>query len=624
MLTKAFLLFWGFMSGQCVTNGTLNSTCSGNGYNNGCVNGWNASHGDPTVMGTVGSNTWVWMWSHSNKGEGIVTNYNFESGRTYQISFRIKASTNVTNPTTAVQNATLNVQATSALPATSGYIIPSSANAQSIWTSTVANAGTSWQTITVNYTPTSNFSQLWFYPLMTANSTSNGSAQIQMEIDDVVVTPPVTSVFHFQNASGAQKTDFCDGEAIFLNGTASFGENQYYIDVWRRPIGSTAAFQWQTQLGQNGWTIGQAGILNLTSLFSTQNYTFATGYEYQIKLATASTPCVGWVETSHTFRVLNNTTASPAFTFTTFCAANGTISVTATATNTSSGINQWWGLMETNAAGATSDASTIGQIGGIQSGNTVTFTGLSRTRHYYIKHGVYGNCINWSEQRTALPQSVSWANYTTNFNLAPSSALNGTVTVTAVALPNPVAVSHHWSIFYAPNGVTTGNTNAPNNPDQCCANATATFSANLIVNEWYYIKHGIWNDCSDWNETRKAFRVVIQGLLPNGNPDYAIETAAAETVSTLKQVSPALQKEENLLYPNPVSAAESLHFSTNISEVIEAILIDFIGNTHKLPLTKVDTKTVEIPLNNMYKPGIYSLKVTRKDQSIITQKIVVK
>ncbi|MFC7772468.1 T9SS type A sorting domain-containing protein [Flavobacterium sp. GCM10027622] len=624
MFTKALLLFWGFVSAQCVPNGALTSTCTGNGYNvaNNCVNGWTASHGTPSVYGTVGTNTWAWLWSHSNTGEGIVTNYNFQAGRVYQVTFDVRATTNISNPNATVLGSTLNVRAASGISGGTSTAIPTPSSSQSIWSSTVANAGTGWRTVTVSFSPTSNQTQLWFYPLMTANSGANGSAQIQMEVDNVVVIPPVTSVFQFQNANGVATTDFCDGESIFMNGTASFGENQYYIDVWRRPIGSSSAFQWQAQLGANGWSAGQVGVLNLSNLFAAQSYAFASGFEYQVKLATASTPCVSWVESTKVFRVTNNS-ASAAFTFNSSCAANGTITVTATASATAPGLNQWWALMETNAPGAVSDAATIAQVGGIQSGTTVTFTGLSHTKNYYIKHGVFGNCVNWTEQRTALPQTAMWANYTTNFNMAPSANLNGTVTVTAAAHSNPVLVNHHWSIFEAPNGSTTGNTNVSGNPDQCCSNASATFSANLVVNHWYYIKHGIWNDCMPWNETRKAFRVVVQGLLADGSPDYAIEEYMIEEKTKESRTSASATTEDIVLYPNPVAAGATLQLTVGERKVADAQLVDFLGNTHKLAIGKNATQLISIPLNAQHKPGIYTLRVRCADGAVITKKVVI-
>lgn len=625
IFTKLLLLFWGITNAQClINNGTLNSSCIGDGYNTGnqCVANWQASHGTPTAMGTIGGNTWAWMWSYGNKGEGIMTNYNFQVGQTYQISFRVRATTNISNPNATVLSSQLLMRATSGLTSTSSTTIPTPSSVQTIWSNTVANVGSTWITVDIPFSPSTNFSQLWFYPLMTASSAENGHAQIQMEVDDIAISPIVTASLFFQDTAGTRKSDFCAGETIYMNGTNSTNETQYYIDVWRRPIGSTSPFQWQTQLGSNGWTNGQVGVLNLTSIFGTQNYTFTEGFEYQVKLATGNT-CFPWVEATRTFKVHANN-VSPAFTYTTTCATNGTIRVTATASNTAPGISQSWALMETNAPGNTSDAATIGQVGTTLMGNVVTFSGLSNTKNYYIKHGVYGECMTWREQRTALPQNVSWANYTTNFDIAPSGNLNGTVTVTAVAHSNPVFVNHHWSIFYAPNGSTAGNSNVPGNADQCCASATATFNANLVVNQWYYIKHGVWNDCMPWNETRTAFRVVVQGLKADGSPNYTIEETLIEEKTKARQANANVTNEESVLYPNPIARGENLSITKTNADVTEAHLVDFMGNSRKIPFSKSAVNTIEINIGAQYKSGIYTLKLTNKNGTIITKKVIIK
>lgn len=624
IITTLFLFFWGFINAQClINNGTLNSSCIGDGYNTSspCVANWIASHGTPTAMGAVNGNTWAWMWSYGNTGEGIMTNYNFQVGQNYQISFRIRATTNISNPNSTVLNSTVLVRATSGLTSTNSTSIPTPSNVQTIWSDTVGNVGTAWRTISIPYSPSNNYSQLWLYPLMEASSASNGFAQIQMEVDDIAISPIVTASLFFQDATGTRKSDFCAGETIFMNGTNSLNETQYYIDVWRRPIGSTTGFQWQTQLGSNGWTNGQVGVLNLSALFAAQNYTFAEGFEYQVKLATANA-CFPWVEATRTFRVHANN-SSPAFTYTTLCATNGTIRVTATAANTTPGISHSWMLMETSAPGNTSDAATLGQIGNTLSGTTVTFSGLSHTKNYYIKHGIYGYCLPWREQRTALPQNTTWNNYTTNFDIAPSGHLNGTVTVTAVANSNSVYVNHHWSIYLAPNGITTGNTSVPGNPDQCCTSDTATFTSNLIVNEWYYIKHGIWNDCMSWNETRKAFRVVVQGLKVNGTPNYVVEETLIDEKTKAKQVNEPIAQEETVLYPNPIARGEILSITKTNKDIIDTQLIDFMGTTRKLPFSKT-TNAFEMTMGTQLKTGIYTLKLTCSDGSILTKKVIVK
>ena len=187
------LLFGEMVNAQTIVNSALDSDFLGNVYDKkaNCVRGWSASHGNPSVYGTVGANTWAWMWSHSNFGEGIVTDYDFQAGRTYQISFVIKTSSNVSNPNEVVLNSTVNVRAVTGIsPKLATYNMPDlPLTSEIIWSKPVEVAMHNWKKISVNFTPTNHNSQLWFYPLMTANANANGGARIQMEIDDVFIMP---------------------------------------------------------------------------------------------------------------------------------------------------------------------------------------------------------------------------------------------------------------------------------------------------------------------------------------------------------------------------------------------------------------------------------------------------
>ncbi len=626
LFTLMLFLIWNISNAQFITNGTLNSTCQGDGYNApSCVQGWQASHGTPSVVGTVGNNTSAWMWSYSNTGEGIYTNYNFQAGKTYQVSFKIRTSTKNGSATSAVLNSLAIVKAVSGLTTSSSTQMPVALNGgEVIWQRTIGTNINTPDIITVCYTPTRNNSQLCFYPLMTALSSANGNNQVQMEIDDVFVTPPVTSIFHFQDSNNIIKTEFCSNETIYLNGIASSNESQYYLDVWRRPIGSTGAFQWQTQLGGNGWTQGQLGILNLTSIFGNQGYTFISGYEYQIKVATALPPCTGWVETTRVFTVLDSN-ASSAFTFNSFCAPNGTITVTVTASDTSFGLNHWWGLIETATPNSTNDPNST-QVGAIQSGTTTTFTGLSKDKNYYIKHGVYNNCVSWRETRTALPQTVSWSGYTTYFDFTQQTSNGSNVTVEVTAASNSVFVNHHWSISYAPNGSTAIEYPVGVSPSVSPNGMIATFNTGLVINTWYYIKHGIWNDCAPWGETRRAFRVVILGRLANGEPNYAVETKDVKEVELITEnVSKKTDNNSIIeqLSPNPITKGNYCNFTTDSKNISEVVLIDLLGKSSSVSFSIKDENTITFPINEALTKGIYIIKIIKKDNTISTKKLIV-
>lgn len=111
-----------------------------------------------------------------------------------------------------------------------------------------------------------------------------------------------TAAFHFENEIGAGQTEFCVGDDIYMDGQASDGENRYFIDIWRRPIGSTGSY---ANYGTLGWTVGaQVGVINLTEAFanlSTPVY-LEPGYQYLVKLAIANLDnCVGWTPVTHSF-----------------------------------------------------------------------------------------------------------------------------------------------------------------------------------------------------------------------------------------------------------------------------------------------------------------------------------
>ncbi len=108
--------------------------------------------------------------------------------------------------------------------------------------------------------------------------------------------------FHFENASGTTKTSFCGEDDIYLDGTASTGENKFHLSAWRRPF-SSSSFSWY---GSIGWTNGTVGIENLTDLFAADGMYFYEGYEYRIKLATMNlNECRVWTEELNNFTVLN-------------------------------------------------------------------------------------------------------------------------------------------------------------------------------------------------------------------------------------------------------------------------------------------------------------------------------
>ena len=116
------------------------------------------------------------------------------------------------------------------------------------------------------------------------------------------------SEFHFEDANGIAKDEFCFGEDIYLDGIASQNYDRFFIDAWRRPIGSGANVPF-THYANYGWTISNTiGTINLSQEFLNNGddpgEIFEPGFEYQIKLAIANLPeCIPWTPTLHEFTV---------------------------------------------------------------------------------------------------------------------------------------------------------------------------------------------------------------------------------------------------------------------------------------------------------------------------------
>jgi hypothetical protein len=127
--------------------------------------------------------------------------------------------------------------------------------------------------------------------------------QVRKAID----LPKADFDFYFTNWLNAWfVSSYCYGEPVRMVALTETPVTAYYIDAWRRPIGSgpNTPFDWY---GALGWANGTPpGTIELSQAFAalpTPVY-FDPGYEYQIKLAvTNPNLCIGWTEKTHTFTV---------------------------------------------------------------------------------------------------------------------------------------------------------------------------------------------------------------------------------------------------------------------------------------------------------------------------------
>lgn len=122
---------------------------------------------------------------------------------------------------------------------------------------------------------------------------------------------PGEPIFHFEDANGNEKSSFCYGEDVYLDGRDSYGESGYYISAVRRPFGGS--YSW---FGGPGWILPTSPVTNVENLSNIYahltdppysqgiNKFFEPGYEYKVSFAIADVPnCVGWRVTTKTFTV---------------------------------------------------------------------------------------------------------------------------------------------------------------------------------------------------------------------------------------------------------------------------------------------------------------------------------
>ncbi|NHN28010.1 T9SS type A sorting domain-containing protein [Flavobacterium jejuense] len=176
---------------QIVTNGSLTGNCTGNGFSApSCIKGWAASHGTPMVLGNLNNNTWAWLSISKENSEGIYTNYNFTVGKKYEISFKVKAYTSIDSHEAKKQIPTATIRATNGLTSSTSQRKPKiDQTSEVVWSKEVSKSKSFWQIVKITYIPTKDNSQLWFYPSVQNQSKLNENSNLQMEIDDIEITP---------------------------------------------------------------------------------------------------------------------------------------------------------------------------------------------------------------------------------------------------------------------------------------------------------------------------------------------------------------------------------------------------------------------------------------------------
>jgi len=182
---------------------SLNNTSDNSrAFSRGFVNGWLQSHGTPTIINggapLQGSRA-AWMWSHNGGGEGIVQDYNFQAGENYLVIFWVKTN----NP-----DGNIFVKAANGVPAgvSDRSTFPNVSSQQTIFTDGLNYP--EWKRVSIEFTPNTNFSQLWIHPYLGGRPT-RGQAEFMIDgIEIIEETCTVVSTVPVPNPSFEELTSF--------------------------------------------------------------------------------------------------------------------------------------------------------------------------------------------------------------------------------------------------------------------------------------------------------------------------------------------------------------------------------------------------------------------------------
>jgi len=284
----------------------------------GCFPNWISTHGSPDnesnfpgVTAAAGQRYMHGYVKHyygcssgpslTTRGEGVALNFSFQAGVTYRLRYAHQARRSAGTYTGrwTLTNGLPNQNGLFCSPA---EVVPAVPPGSQVVGS--ASLSPNWVFYTHDFTPNANFQQLWFRATLihpTINAEENGDYFLDAVSIEIICNPYAgVAAFNFEDAAGNHKDRFCYGEDVYIDGSASAGEDRYYIDLWRRPIGSPNNFNWVSGLG---WTVNQqVGVINLSDAFANIGYYFQPGYEYRVKLAIANPPfCIPWTEVTHEF-----------------------------------------------------------------------------------------------------------------------------------------------------------------------------------------------------------------------------------------------------------------------------------------------------------------------------------
>lgn len=305
------------------------------------------------------------------------------------------------------------------------------------------------------------------------------------EVSVAISLPQANNVnYYFVDGQNNPKTKFCYGDTIkmIISGLSNY--TNYYLDVWRRPIGSSQNFSFYAGLG---WTNGQPTMIDLTAVFAGQNppVYFDPNFEYEVKLAVADpNRCIAWTEIKRRFTVECCDNFIKADFLLDITPAVNDYQLTAISFNTypfANASHEWYVLSSPNQTGGpytpvtsltSTTQTTVPLFNNAQYGlyYTVIHKIITKCGEVCIKRTQYQTGLGRGTEATASTQSQVdcclafqfWPNgagtppsdFTGKFELGSTPNGNGTYTINTYlsnAYSNNPNVTHEWYVFSSPN-----------------------------------------------------------------------------------------------------------------------------------------------------------------------------
>jgi len=173
---------------------------------------------------------------------------------------------------------------------------------------------------------------------------------------------------------------------------------------------------------------------------------------------------------------------------------------TVTLSGTGPGVHNWQvytGNDMTTPVG--NEITSIGIYGSTQFNVTIDIPGIGGD-NFVIKHGVYDQCVPWSEQKQLI-QLPCYSPLDAGFNLT-YSCNNNSPEIKVSGLSNPCNTKWVFDLYDGATRIDrigwSSNHSGEYNNDEYI------FNVELEPCKEYVVKHGVWSDCSQWTETTQS------------------------------------------------------------------------------------------------------------------------